>query len=455
MSYNFDELNWVIGYLNDDIPYESIQGLEGVLVEFTSIYGLKRHQFNKLRKRYQNSKWKVLLVPDYEGDGLNAVFRLPSITKKIYEHYPTLMPFYFSNSSTKGVLYTHRLYKPLEGLIHHLNDLPLVVVFNRKVAYYLKVDCSENLFEVLDLITLGHHPSEFQMKENQSLAYFIQLSDLHLGTNHAANDRELLLHMLDETISHLHTNYALKFLITGDLMDSPTQKNMYLATDFMNTLRNRYDAEVHFVLGNHDIVVKGLNLFGKQKTKIVAYILGENIRILEDVKVVLVKLNSSLHGNFARGMIGPRQLAEMEDELASVHGLDDYTPFVLVHHHPMPVQKADFLKVQWREKSIMGKMMDKSKALIDGHELLEWMHTNNMNYIFHGHKHVPAFNTYKDIQIFGAGSSLGAVKDENTSYISYNLIQYDVSLKKIVGATIFYEDEMQSLPKHIYSRRYE
>lgn len=455
MSYNFDELNWIIGYLCDDIPYECIQELEPCLEEFTAIYGLKRSGFNHLRKRYKQSEWKVLLVPDYEGDGINALFRLKHITKRIYDLYPTLMPFYFSNSGSKGVLYSHRLFKPFEGLLHRLNDLPLVVIFNQKEAFYIKVDCSANLYEILDRITKGEHPSLFKMKENQNLAYFIQLSDLHLGTSHAVKNRELLLSMLDETIGQLQSNYALKFLITGDLMDSPSQKNMYLATDFMNTLRNRYHAEVHFVLGNHDIVVKGLNLFGKQKSKIVAYILGENIRLLEDVKVVLIKLNSSLHGNFARGMIGPRQLSEMEDELASVKGLDDYTPFVLVHHHPMPVQKADFLKVQWREKSIMGKMMDKSKALIDGIELLDWMHNNKTKYIFHGHKHIPAFNTYKDIQIFGAGSSLGALKDEQTSYISYNLIQYDVALKKIVGATIFYEDEMQSLPKHVYSRRYK
>ena len=52
----------------------------------------------------------------------------------------------------------------------------------------------------------------------------------------------------------------------------------------------------------------------------------------------------------------------------------------------------------------------------------------------------------------GSGSSTGVMKDDSDRYLSYNLIQYDVSHKKVVSCTLFYEDEKRQLPKHIYTQ---
>ena len=59
----------------------------------------------------------------------------------------------------------------------------------------------------------------------------------------------------------------LNFLITGDLMNSPNRKNMYAASHFMNRLKRKYHSDVTFVLGNHDVIVYGLNIFKKTKDK--------------------------------------------------------------------------------------------------------------------------------------------------------------------------------------------
>ena len=61
-------------------------------------------------------------------------------------------------------------------------------------------------------------------------------------------------------------------------MNSPITKNMYQANGFMTMIRKRYKADITFVLGNHDMIVKGLSIGGRQRTKVIAYLLGERSR---------------------------------------------------------------------------------------------------------------------------------------------------------------------------------
>ena len=47
-----------------------------------------------------------------------------------------------------------------------------------------------------------------------------------------------LYNSLDYIVPLLKSKEKLKVLITGDLMESPNRKNMYLANDFMNRIKN-------------------------------------------------------------------------------------------------------------------------------------------------------------------------------------------------------------------------
>ena len=76
-------------------------------------------------------------------------------------------------------------------------------------------------------------------------------------------------------------------------MESPNRKNMYLANDFMNSLKKRYKANVTFILGNHDVIVHGFNMARNQKSKVIAYLLGENIKVLEKEKMILIKMDTT------------------------------------------------------------------------------------------------------------------------------------------------------------------
>ena len=62
-------------------------------------------------------------------------------------------------------------------------------------------------------------------------------------------------------------DHQLKFLITGDLMNSPNRKICMQPPHFMNRLKRKYHSDVTFVLGNHDVIVYGLNLLKNKRQK--------------------------------------------------------------------------------------------------------------------------------------------------------------------------------------------
>ena len=127
----------------------------------------------------------------------------------------------------------------------------------------------------------------------------------------------------------------------------------------------------------------------------------------------------------------------------------------LVDSSGKDIQKADFLKKNWREKSFVGKIANATKALIDSELVLEWMKQRHVRYAFHGHQHIPALNVRDRIYLIGAGSSTGVMKDFFDSYMSYNIAQYDLNKRKIVSCTLFYEDVNGILPKHMHTMKFK
>lgn len=273
----------------------------------------------------------------------------------------------------------------------------------------------------------------------QDESYFIHLSDLHLGTRHNNNGKISLLRSLDNLFNIIDSPIKTKFLITGDLMNSPNRKNMYLAAGLMNDLKKRYQSDLTFILGNHDMIVHGLNLLRTQKSKVVAYLLGENIKVLEKEKIILIKINSCYEGNLARGKVGSVQLNEIDAELSAIPNLYQYQLIVMIHHHVIPINKAQFLKKKWNEGNIIQKIADSSKALIDADVLIEWMQKHHIQYIFHGHKHIPYFTKHLNFYVISCGSSCGVLKESKIKYITYNVLKYNIKEKKMKVCLIYYD----------------
>ena len=66
----------------------------------------------------------------------------------------------------------------------------------------------------------------------------------------------------------------------------------------------------------------------------------------------------------------------------------------MLHHHLFPITRDEFLKQRWREKMFVGKIMDSSKALVDSQDLIEWFRKHQIQYVLHGHKHLPFFTNH-------------------------------------------------------------
>ncbi len=340
------------------------------------------------------------------------------------------------------------------GALTHIEMWPGVLIFNDQHHSFVSINSQKELEDILKSVGKGNDLfKKYSSLDNDS--YYIQISDLHLGRGKRKTGLNQLRASLYQLSLYLHSPYPLKYLITGDLMESPNRKNMYLANDFMNELKKKYHADVTFVLGNHDVIVHGFNFARRQKSKVIAYLLGESIKVLEKEKVIIIKLDTTSEGNLARGKVGQRQLDEIDDELSAIENVDEYTKIAILHHHVHPLTKAQFLKLKWNEKTFIGRLIEKSKVLVDAPLLINWLEERNIQYVFHGHKHVPFFKRIHNIVYVGAGSATGGLKESKSRYISYNVMKYSMEEKKMKSCLIFYDDKAKAERQRVEVYLYE
>lgn len=330
-------------------------------------------------------------------------------------------------------------FKHFISALYQIDRWPGLLIFKGEQWAFFPVYTSTDIQEVMFKI---NHDLIFSIKYLSPYdSYYVQLSDLHLGSKKRNQGLMALEESLDETCKLLRSYYQLKFLITGDLMNSPNRKNMYEASAFMKLLKNKYQGDVSFILGNHDVIVNGLNIFKRQKSKVIAFLLNESIKILEDDKIVLIKIDSTVEGNLARGKVGQKQLDDIDEELAQIKNLSNYTLVAMLHHHLFPISRDEFLKQKWREKLIVGRIMDSSKALVDSRQLVEWLRGHQIQYVLHGHKHLPYFINQEGMYVIAAGSSCGSgARESNSRYLSYNVLKYDHRYKRFKYCFIIYDD---------------
>ncbi len=324
--------------------------------------------------------------------------------------------------------------------LKHADQWPGILVFHQEKSVFHAIHSQKDMNQFIK----SFHANHYFDRDNSYDSYFLQLSDLHIGKDKRYKGLMQLYSSIDLLMKQMDSHYPLKVLITGDLMESPNRKNMYLANDFMNILKKRYKADVTFILGNHDVIVHGFNFARMQKSKVIAYLLGENIKVLEKEKIVLIKMDTTSEGNLARGKVGQRQLDEIDDELEAIDHLEDYTLIVLLHHHVYPISKADFIKTKWHEKTFIHKIVETSKVLVDAPLLIQWLQKRHIHYVFHGHKHLPFFQKKDNKYYIAGGSATGGLKESRSRYISYNLVKYDHQKRQMKTCLIFYDDKAKA-----------
>lgn len=389
-------------------------------------------------------KGELKKVRDHYRPMIHVLF-IPGVNEDVWPDFtiddPNVMVINIKTRMTENYLTFPDPFPGFMEALVNVDKWPGALVFTEGKHVFYPMRVKEDIAKLDAFI----HSSYLWDVNRTHASYYLHISDVHLGPEHKEKHLMILYHSLNQLMDYLHSDHKLKTVITGDLMNSPSKKNMYVANDFMTGLKKRYHTDVTFVLGNHDMIVNGLNLAGGQKSKVIAYLLGEKLKILEDDKVILLKIDSNSEGSLARGKIGERQLREIDDELSTVDHLEDYTLVALLHHHVFRCTKPDFLKISVKEKFVLGKLLDTSKALVDNDQFFTWLKRRKIKYVLHGHKHVPFFMKRDGVYIISAGSATGGgLVEDNSRYLSYNLLKYDYLSQRMVACFMFYIDRLKT-----------
>jgi predicted phosphodiesterase len=346
-------------------------------------------------------------------------------------------------------------FRAFEEALKNFDKFPGVLLWDDQDTLFIPTEDEYDVIEIFkDLTYERHRPLKYLKRKyykKDNFIYLLHMSDLHLGKVSHGRKKELL-RLIDNHSIH-KDDVPIIPIITGDLMDSPNTNNKDKIDDFIRELNTKFIHPAVSVLGNHDIDESGIfSIFRKNKQATIKLISNNPIEIFEEYKLIIIKICSNRGGNLARGEIGEEQLIEIASELDKIENYSEYTCIAILHHHPIKISDPDWYDRHWYEK-ILGKYHEKTMELVDSSKFLEWCRERNINTILHGHKHIPNIQHENNVYCIGAGSSTGEVKhvDKRKTYISYNVIKYDLNLKKPVQASIYFEDVIGTNVKHLKS----
>ena len=254
----------------------------------------------------------------------------------------------------------------------------------------------------------------------------LHVSDIHAGSEEARVRLPRVQRFLRRLVNDLGHYSPLIPVVTGDLLDSPTDHNLDAARSFMEFLADLGTEAPVVVLGNHDVREEG---WGRGKYEQALYLPQTPVLWIEKCGVGLLCFNSVRGGNLARGLVGEREMAEIANALdQQPKAGEDATLIALLHHHPIPVEQPEYYAPNWL-KTTARALGAKTEELIDAPAFLRWVRARGVAAVLHGHKHVPRFKLHKAISIIGCGSTVGKVnmRDPNLTYMSVNLITIDAA----------------------------
>jgi 3',5'-cyclic AMP phosphodiesterase CpdA len=264
----------------------------------------------------------------------------------------------------------------------------------------------------------------------------LHLSDTHFGSERARANKEVLL-------GHLRTHVptCTRVVITGDLIDNPTNQDdpaFAEFKEFRRWLTRESGADVIVVPGNHDQRWHGNKLawFGNRR-EMLADLHWDQVVSDHALRSVFLCFDSSRGGLAAAGEIKDAQMEDVMREFETQCSLDPrltgYLRIALLHHHPFPyvpgkekiIQRA-LAEIRLSEESFL--------QLTDRDRFAKWCARHEVPVVLHGHKHIEHHHleevSYSDatdgtitkqIHAIGCGTSLGAEGCPG----SYNLLTLD------------------------------
>ncbi len=276
-------------------------------------------------------------------------------------------------------------------------------------------------------------PEVFEHENNA--VNILHLSDMQIGSMSSNQKLSRFRQFIWQLVEELHGSSKIVPVITGNLMDSPSEKHLGLVRSFWEFLSGLGVEEPLFVLGNKDVRRDG-NINESYRTAVGFPI--TKVIWFDDEKLGLVCINSVMNGNPQYGSIDQQQLDEIKYELERKKNYKDYN-LVLLLHHPVIHQQEDKVNFSFYEK-ITGEPFSSSEVIKGAEKLLDFSQQNSITAILHGYRHFPLIGkTKQSIPVVGCGSSIGRLsKTDGSVYFSVNIISINQATRKFSARLLAY-----------------
>lgn len=424
----------------------------------------------KLHYMLGSYDFKTLILPGSEYNELNIALTSENTLRDLVNS--NYSPSFRSSDTSCLILQPKEIiqhenivllnaFKQFNIAYKRIEQWPGILIWRENESLFVPVKSMDDIPEIYRFLefdkqnALRYINDRFNSVSNESkYYYFLHLSDLHFG-NAIANNRKIrLLRLLENQRSEIEESAKIHPIITGDLVDSPTKVNRQSFIDFTEMLSGKGFPEPTYILGNHDIDTSGLNFINKLKSEksIISSLITNKIDVISELNLGLIKFDSNTSGEFAQGKIGEDQFQIIGNAIDALKLKNRDIKFIaLVHHHPLEIENPVWYEKEWYEKLLGNTGFEKTMKLIDSDIFLQWLQQRGIKIVFHGHKHIPKVQDYHGIKIIGAGSATGVIKhkEEGKTYMSYNLLKYDITQNKPLHCSVFVEEIIGAGTQHI------
>lgn len=420
--------------------------------------------FFKISNVLSRCRVKTFLLPGFESSELNDDFVDPHFLRELVHIHPgpSSLILQLKERFQNQEMSVLNAFSKFDVAYKQIDKWPGVLLWDSNQSLFYPIDSSKELVELYHILKFEKNSFNYlrakiyQKNKGKRYSYLFHFSDLHFGHKLVKSRTTRAVKILENQYRQLDDVEMAIPIITGDLVDSPTEENRDAYNQFIELLKPiGFETPIQ-ILGNHDFDPGGyFKKLTKQKTVISALSTEKKIEVIPALNLALIKFDSNTGGKYAQGEIGLPQLQEVGSIIDGMSNNKELTFIALLHHHPLEIDNPEWYAKEWYEALLGTRGYEKTMKLVDSDIFLEWLKKREIKLALHGHKHIPKIQSTEDLVIVAAGSLTGCIKhvDQKKTYLSYNLIKYDTENKKPVSCSIFAEDLIGSGAKNVLVRK--
>jgi hypothetical protein len=411
---------------------------------------LLRDMLLEFRSYFTRRNWTALLIPSGQSRPVDELLCSAGFLRELVNIRPEDPGLILQLEDAQSPMFPLTdVFPAFRTALAHTTEWPGVLLWmDRGDSVFLPLpqeleltrSCSRWIFSHLaavagtDLELLASqyiHEFANQRVSNPPKLHVVQLSDLHVGCNEAYRRLPRVAHLIRKIVEELG-NDRIVIAVTGDLLDSPNERNFDGFRNFMEFLANLGTEGPILILGNHDVRNDGY-LSESLRMAMRLPVTGGRVIWNNECRVGISCFSSVVSGHLARGFVGEQQMIDIGNEIERNRDWKSYAMLALIHHHPIPVNLPDWYVRPFYAR-ILGTWFESTEELQDSDAFLKFVNDRNFTAVLHGHKHIPRVDFVGDrkLPIIGCGSTVGKVETvEGGTYMSINVITCDVARKRM------------------------